>query len=152
MNAEFSRYVSKQDENGDDPFVPNSELRFLLGYETELLKEFTARFQYYLEHMKDYSKYKDSLPTGIIAKDEDRHLFTLRLTKLLMCQNLLLCLFTYYSPSDQDAYVRSLVKYKVTDELAIMFGSNIFLGKNKYTFFGQFEKNSNIYAAIRYNY
>ena len=152
VNMEVSRYVSKQDEEGDDPLIPNSEIRFLAGYEKELAKDLTGRFQYYLEYMEDYDEYKRTLPPGVIAKDKDRHLFTARLTKLLMSQNLLLCLFVYYSPSDQDAYIRSLIKYKVTDALAIMFGSNIFEGKNKYTFFGQFEKNSNIYAAFRYNY
>jgi hypothetical protein len=33
-----------------------------------------------------------------------------------------------------------------------MAGANIFAGKNNYTFFGQFEKNSNVYGAIRYSY
>ncbi len=152
VNSEFSRYVSKQDERGDDPFIPNSEMRFLIGYEREIAKDFTARFQYYLECMEDYSRYKETLPSGYVSKDEFRYLFTMRLTKLLMSQDLLLCLFTYYSPSDQDAYIRSLIKYKLTDEISVMIGSNIFVGKNDYTFFGQFEKNSNIYVALRFNY
>ena len=29
--------------------------------------------------------------------------------------------------------------HKITDNLAFMLGGNIFVGKNKYTFFGQFE-------------
>ncbi len=152
FNFEYSRYVSKQDEKGDDPFIPNSEMRFLLGYEKELLKELTGRFQYYIEYMEDYDEYKRSLPAGIIAKDKLRHLVTMRLTKLLMSQNLLICIFIYYSPSDQDSYVRSLVRYKFTDNLSFLLGGNIFVGKNKYTFFGQFEKNSSIYMGLKYSF
>ena len=152
FNLEVGRYVSINDRNGEDPLVPNSEMRFLIGYEKELARDFTAKFQYYQEFMEDYHSYKHSLLMGEKARDEDRHLFTLRLTKLALNQNLTLCLFTYYSPSDQDAYARSLIKYKFTDELGVTVGGNLFRGKNDYTFFGQFEKSSNIYGAIRYSY
>jgi len=152
FNMEVGRYVSIDDRHGDNPFIPNSEMRFLVAYEKELARDFTAKFQYYQELMEDYSSYRESLPAGQKSRDEDRHLFTMRLTKLAMNQNLTLCLFTYYSPSDQDSYVRSLIKYKVSDALGVMAGANIFAGKNNYTFFGQFEKNSNVYGAIRYSY
>ncbi len=50
------------------------------------------------------------------ARDHFRHLTTVRLTKLLMNQNLWLSLFTYYSPSDKDAHLRPNVNY--TDEVS----------------------------------
>jgi hypothetical protein len=93
-----------------------------------------------------------NLPQGLKKADEDRHVITLRLTKLLMNQNLKLSLFAYYSPSDQDAYLRSLIHYKINDHWAAEAGENIFLGEEDYTFFGQFEKNSNLYAGLRYSF
>ncbi|MHC4286394.1 MAG: hypothetical protein ACYSWZ_26025 [Planctomycetota bacterium] len=120
-NLEFGYYESADDQSGNNPNINNSELRFLAGYTQEVGKDFTAGLQYYIEHMMDYGEYLDSLPGGP-ARDEDRHLVTLRLTKLLMNQNLRCSLFTYYSPTDKDVYM------------------------------GQFQNNSNIYAAVRYSF
>jgi hypothetical protein len=90
------------------------------------------------------------MPESMYASDENRHVLTLRLAKLLMRQNLRLSLFTYYSPSDQDAYLRPNVKYKLSDNWSAEIGGNVFLGEHEHTFFGQFRDNSNLYASVRY--
>ncbi|KPL22041.1 MAG: hypothetical protein AMJ75_08860 [Phycisphaerae bacterium SM1_79] len=77
---------------------------------------------------------------------------TVRLTKLLMNQNLRCSLFTYYSPTDKDVYVRPNVHYKVNDNTAIEIGSNIFFGDYPNTFFGQLQNNTNVYAGLRYSF
>lgn len=150
-NAEFGWYESADDKGGRNPFINNSELRLLLGYEHELAREFTGAVQYYVEHMLDYGEYLES-PFFIIMepRDENRHLLTFRLTKLLMNQNLTLSLFTYWSPSDSDMYARPHVEYQVTDHWRVEAGANVFAGTHDYTFFGQFENNTNIYAGARY--
>ncbi|UCF00143.1 MAG: hypothetical protein JSV82_03490 [Planctomycetota bacterium] len=150
-NLEFGYYESDDDHSGKDGNIFNSELRFLAGYTQEIAKDFTASVQYYLERMLDYSQHKDSSPFGL-ARDENRQLLTLRLTKLLMNQNLRCSLFTYFSPSDKDAYFRPNINYKVTDDLAVELGANIFFGDYNNTFFGQFQNNSNIYTAFRYSF
>jgi len=152
FNLEIGQYVSEEDESGDDPFVPNSEVRLLAGYEREVAKNLTAKFQYYLEYMQDYDNYMDSLPGSQKARDEDRHVLTLRLTKLALNQNLALSFFAYYSPSDEDAYLRPMIKHKVTDSWLVMVGGNIFAGEEDHTFFGQFEKDTNVYGAVRYSF
>ncbi len=63
-----------------------------------------------------------------------------------------LALFTYYSPSDQDGYIRPKAHYKVNDQWAIEAGANIFVGKEGLTFFGQFQDNSNAYAGVRLSF
>lgn len=151
FNAELGYYDSFDDRDGDDPFVPNSEYRLLLGYEQELRRNLSAALQYYLEYMQDYSAYERSLPSVQPARDRDRHVLTLRLTQLAMNQNLTLSLFTYWSPSDADVYLRPLLEYKVTDEIKVFAGANIFSGRDEYTFFGQFEDNTNVYAGVRYS-
>ena len=150
-NLEFGYYESDDDQSGENGNINNSELRFLAGYVQEIGKDFTAGLQYYVEHMTDYSRYKDSSPSGL-ARDRDRHLVTVRLTKLLMNQNLRCSLFTYFSPSDKDVYMRPNVNYKVSDNLAVEAGANIFFGDYPSTFFGQFQNNTNIYTAIRYSF
>jgi hypothetical protein len=151
-NVEAGYYDSEDDRSGDDPLIKNSEIRALAGYEQEIAPEFTAAVQYYLEYMLDYNDYRHTLPAGSRSANEDRHVLTLRLTKLLMSQNLELSLFAFYSPSDKDAYLRPKIHYKINDCWSAEIGGNIFLGEDDHTFFGQFEENSNLYAGIRYNF
>ncbi|MFO7801804.1 MAG: hypothetical protein R6V55_05875 [Desulfovermiculus sp.] len=151
-NIEIGYYDSREDRSGDDPFINNSEFRLLAGYEQELAHELTGSVQYYLEHMVDYSEYQNALPSGMKARDEDRQVLTLRLTKLLLNQDLTLSLFTFYSPTDQDIYIRPKTSYELTDAWTVEAGGNIFQGDHDWTFFGQFEDNSNLYAAVRYSF
>lgn len=151
-NVEAGYYDSYQDRGGANPFVNNSEFRFLLGYEQEIAKEFTAAFQYYLEHMTDYQDYRDTLPFFIHSRKQDRHVFTVRFTKLLMNQDFTLSLFGFYSPADDDAYLRPKVSYKVNDNWQIEAGGNIFFGAHDWTFFGQFEDSTNVYVSTRYSF
>ncbi len=148
-NIEAGYYDSRQDRGGGNPFINNSEIRLLIGYEQELAREFTGGFQYYLEHMMDYDDYRDTLPFFVDARDRNRHVFTVRLTKLLMNQDLTLSFFVFYSPSDGDGYLRPKAAYKVNDTWIVEGGANIFLGIAQHTFFGQFEDDSNIYANVR---
>lgn len=151
-HVEVGYYDSYEDRSGDNPFVNNSEFRFLLGYEREIAKEFTASIQYYLEYMMDYGNYKNTLPFFMPPRDQDRHVVTLRLTKMLMNQNLILSLFAYMSPSDKDAYLRPNVTYKLSDAWTVELGGNVFLGDNKTSFFGQFQDNTNVYAGARLSF
>jgi hypothetical protein len=151
-NVEVGYYDSSDDKDDDNPSVRNSEFRFLLGYEREIARNFTLGGQCYLEHMLDYGDYLGVLPEGIAATDEDRHVLTIRLTRLLMRQNLRLSLFAYYSPSDQDAYLRPNVHYKLSDHWSAEIGGNVFVGDRPHTFFGQFQDNTNLYAGVRYGF
>lgn len=151
-NAEIGYYDSRDDNGGANPFVRNSEWRFLTGYEQEIVPELTGAVQYYVEHMVDYSAYLSTLPTGAYAKDETRHVITMRLTKLMLNQNLTLSLFNFWSPSDEDGYLRPNVNYKLDDHWQVEAGGNVFYGRKDPTFFGQFRDNSNLYAAARYSF
>jgi len=150
-NVEVGYYESADDPDGDDPLIDNSQLRVLVGYTQEVAKDFTAGVQYYVEHMMDYGAYRANLPAGR-AKDRNRHVVTLRLTRLMMNQNLRVSVFTYYSPSDEDVYLRPNVHYKATDNLALEAGANIFFGDEPQTFFGQLQNNTNLYTAVRYTF
>ncbi len=154
-NAEFSYYSSRDDRGGDNPFVPNSQWRLLLGYSRDLprvMRDFTLGVQYYLEHMMNHGAYRRILPPGMPAAGENRHLFTVRLTKLLMNQDMKLDLFTFWSPSDHEAHLRPHVRYDITDRWRIDGGANLFLGDDRHTQFGQFDRNSNVYVGLRYSF
>lgn len=151
-SLEAGYYDSLDDSNGKNPLVANSEWRGLVGYEQELVRNLTAGAQYYFEAMQDYGRYRDSLPSTATARDEWRHLVTTRLTWLLLNQNLTLSLFNFWSPSDQDGYLRPVVEYKITDAWQASAGANLFWGEEDHTFFGQFDNNNNLYAGLRYSF
>ena len=152
-NLEAGYYDSREDHSGTDPFVPNSQLRLLAGYEHEIIQNLTGAMQYYIEHMLDYSNYTKTYagPTGTTA-DENRHVLTLRLTQMLLDQNLTLRFFAYWSPSDQDGYLRPGAAYKLSDHWKLETNANLFFGKNNHTFFGQFQDNNNVSLAARYSF
>lgn len=151
-HLELGLYDSEDDPKGKNPLIRNSEFRVLLGYEQEVIRDLTATFQYYLEQILDYSNFRRNLPNGSPVADKNRHVLTLRLTQLLMSQDLRLSLFTFYSPSDKDAYLRPKLHYKIDDAWSGEIGGNIFIGKEDHTFFGQFEKNNNVYAGLRMSF
>jgi len=150
-NMEVGYYESADDLSGKNNLIDNSQMRYLVGYTQEIARDFTAGLQYYVEQMLDYSQYKSNLISGP-ARDRYRHLITLRLTKLLMNQNLRCSLFTYFSPSEKDVHMRPNINYKLNDNLALEIGGNIFFGDYPNTFFGQFRNNTNVYAAMRYSF
>jgi hypothetical protein len=150
-NAEIGYYDSEDDSSGKNPLINNSEMRYLVGYTQEIGKDFTIGLQYYIEQLLDYGQYRDYLLSGH-ASERYRHLTTVRLTKLLMNQNLQCSLFGYYSPSDKDSYLRPNVNYKVNDNTALEVGGNIFFGDYPHTFFSQFQDNTNIYMGYRYSF
>ncbi len=137
-SLEVGYYDSREDRDGADPFVPDCEVRLLAGYEHEIVRNLTGAAQYYLEHAPD--------------EDENRHLLTVRLTQMLMNQNLILGLFAYWSPSDDDGYLRPRIEYKLSDNWKIEARGNIFVGKEPDSFFGQFEDGSNVALATRYSF
>ncbi len=154
-NTEFAWYRSEDDEHGDDPFVKNSQMRFLAGYEQEVATDLTMGVQYYVEYMMDYDAYEDSLaifPPDFPKKDRALQWLTLDLTRELMAQNqLVLSLFTFYSLSENEFYFRPKATYDYTDNWKLQTGANIFMGERT-DFFGRFEESSNVYASVRYGF
>lgn len=150
-NAEIGSYQS-DDTAARNALSRNSEYRILMGYEREIATELTGGAQYYLEYKKDYDAYVSSLPDAELLDDKNRQVITIRLTKLLLQQNLSLSFFNFYSPTDEDGYARFITFYKISDELKLEGGINYFYGNDQHTFYAQFDKNSNIYTAVRYEF
>ena len=145
-------YYKSNDKAATNPLSRNSEFRFLVGYEQEVATEFTAAIQYYLEQKLDFGAYTNSLPKSALRDDRYRQVVTVRLTRLLAQQKLKLSFFKFYSPSDNDGYARLQASYKLLDSLKIEGGLNQFYGDQSHTFYAQFEKNSNTYIAVRYDF
>jgi len=152
LSLEGGYYDSRDDRDGDDPAVPNSQGRLLAGYQKQLWKDFTLGAQYYAEIMSDFGAYKRSLPAGFSRKERYRDIVTLRLTQLLKHQTWKLSLFVFYSPAENDYLLQPQVTYKVSDSLSVAFGGNVFGGEKRTTFFGQFDQDDNAYLNLRYDF
>ncbi|OGQ46357.1 MAG: hypothetical protein A3H42_02805 [Deltaproteobacteria bacterium RIFCSPLOWO2_02_FULL_46_8] len=149
-SLESGYYDSIDDRSGTDYSIPNSQVRYLAGYKRPLWKDATLGLQYYGEYMLHHGAYRDGLPAGFSAQDRLRHLLTIRFTQMLFHQTLKLSLFAFFSPSDVDYQIIPEIQYHFTDELWASVGTNVFGGKNNNTFFGQLDKNDNVYFVLRY--
>lgn len=152
IGVEAGYYDSREDAAGRNPLTPNSQVRGLIGYSRQLWSDSTLGIQYYLEKMQDYDAYRETLPAGFPIKDEIRQLVTVRLTQFLKYQTWKLSLFSYYSPTDEDYFAIADVTKKVNDHFSVALGANIFGGKDETTFFGQFDRNDNLFLNLRYDF
>lgn len=152
LSLEAGYYDSREDRRGDNPFLPNSRSKFLIGYQRQLWEDFTVGLQYYGEYMDDYSEYKKNQPAGLPVEKRFYQLATIRLTQLLMHQNLRLSFFSFYSPSDRDYMLNPEIKYNFSDHIWAAIGGNIFGGDKKWTQFGQLDRNDNFYIQLRYEF
>jgi hypothetical protein len=152
LSAEGGYYDSRRDRSGRDPSVENPQARFLAGYQRAFGGDLTVGVQYDGERTLKHGAYIRSLPPGLPARRKTRHSVTLRLTQLLKYQTLRLSLFAWASPNDRDYYVTPEVRYSLSDEVWIAGGVNVFGGKKGHTFFGQFDRNDNVYITMRYSF
>jgi hypothetical protein len=152
INAEFAYHESRDDADGTNPLIPNDQLRILLGYEFEARPRFNVAFQYYLERTLDHSRLMANSTTPSFEPDASRHLLTNRLTWRDARDKLTLSLFTFFSPSDSDHYLRPMFAWRHSDQWSFSVGANLFGGDHQYTFFGQLEDNSNAWFRVRFTY
>ena len=103
-NLEIAYYNSLDDKGGTNSSIPNSQMRYLIGYTQDIAKDFNLSIQYYIEHILDYHDYEKNIESSLLS-DEVRHLMTLQGTKLLFNQNLEISVPFFYSPTDRDVYI-----------------------------------------------
>lgn len=149
MKAEFGYQTNQGNENN---LFLKKQIKFLAGYEQEVARNLTMSGQYYLEHTPNQNNLvQDMINFGIddeFAQDEFRHVVTLRTTYMANQNNTNSSLFIFYSPSDKDGYVRPKVSHRLSDNLSLTIGANVFFGERKHTFFGQFKKANNGYLSL----
>ena len=151
--SEGGYYDSREDADGDNPLMPNSSIAGLIGYEKQIANNLTVNGQWQIDVIMDYDMYRDGqLGLNAFVRDEVRHLLTTRIRKLLMSELLTLEAFLFYSPTDEDGYLRLTTDYKYTDEVTLSVGANLFDGQYEETEFGQFRLNDNAYVKLTYGF
>ena len=148
LTIEGGYYDSRDDRDGDDPAIPNSQTRFLVGYSRQLAEDYTAGIQYYGEYTHDYSAHLAVLLPEFPRTSRFRQLVTGRLTRLRKHQTERLSLFAFLSPDDRDYLIIPEYRRDLSDRVWVVVGMNLFGGASD-TFFGSLGKNDNLYVIVR---
>ena len=152
FNAEFAYHDSRDDSSGTNPLIPNDQLRVLAGYEFEARPRLTVGLQWYLEWTRDYGSLLDNSFATQFEPEERRHVLTTRLTYRTVRDRLTLSLFSFYSPTDDDYFLRPSATFRQSDSWTFTAGASLFSGDQDHSFFGQLEDNSNVYARARFSF
>lgn len=159
ISFEAGYYDSKEDPKGTSSLIENSKIKYLLGYRMDLTANFSAGAQFYQEKMLNYSEYENAVRASnpnsfAFRKKEYQNTITTRLTYKMMQETLYLSLFTYLRPQDKDSFTKFEVSKKVTDNLKITTGVNIFTGSDNYRDreFGMLRDDDNAFLRINYSF
>jgi len=152
LSGEVGYYDSLEDPGGRDPSIENSQARGLVGYQQAFGSDLTIGGQYYAERMLDHGAYLATLPAGFPVRARTRHNLTARVTRTFNYQASQVSIFAWISPSDEDFYLNPELRHGVADEAWVAIGANFFGGAEPHTFFGQFDRNDNLYATVRYTF
>lgn len=152
LYLEVGYFDSRDDNDGTDPLVANSEVRTLLGARRDVSGNRSITLQYSVESMLRHDAYVRSLPPTARREEEHRHVTMLRLSQDLWQQDVTATLIAFYSPSDADVYVRPSVDLRLTDRWKMTVGANLFAGSDAATDFAQFEDSSNAFVGLRVSY
>lgn len=152
VSLEAGYYDSLDDSEGADPMVPNSQLRFLIGYQRQLWEEGTLGLQYYGESMRDYDTYRKTMPPGFPRERETHGYVTVRFTQFFRNQTLKLSWFSFVSPDEGDYLLNPEITYHFTDHVWGAVGGMVFGGGDDWSRFGQLDENDHGYVQVRYEW
>ena len=151
VSLEAGYFDSRQDRDGRDASIENSQFRGLIGYSRQVWEDATVGFQLYGEWMRNYAAYRQSVPTGFPAKDHVRKVATVRFTQLFAHQTVTLSFFAFLGLSEEDRYLIPSLRYAFSDNLWTEVGANLF-GGGRNGMFGSMRDNSNVYLTVRYSF
>jgi hypothetical protein len=151
LSLEVAYYDSRQDREGTDFAVPNSQTRLLAGYQFQPAEDLSLSFQYYAERMHDYDAYRAALPAGFPLDKRWSHTVTARVTQLYLHQTLRFSAYASYNTSNGDYFVNPELRYSFTDRIWGAIGANLFGGK-AWGQFGQLAQDDNAYLQLRYEF
>ncbi|MDP2809237.1 MAG: hypothetical protein Q8O34_03730 [Rhodocyclaceae bacterium] len=151
LSLEAAVYDSPDDRSGNDFAVPNTQTRWLAGYQIQPVEDLSLGFQYTAERMHDYAAYLAAQPAGFPVDRRTSHTVTARLTQSWLHQTLRFSVYASYRTHDGDHFVNPELRYSFTDRLWGSVGANLF-GGNASGPFGQLTRNDNLYLQIRHEF
>lgn len=152
VSLEAGYYDSLDDGDGDNPLLPNSQVRLLVGYQIQVWEEGTLGLQYYTEIMQKYDAYSQTLPSGFPGEERTTGYLTVRVTQFFRNQTLRLSWFSFVSPDEGDYLLNPEITYHFTDQIWGAAGLMVFDGGDPWSRFGQLDDNDHGYVQVRYEW
>ncbi len=157
LSLEAGYYDSVQDRSGNDPFIANSQQRWLVGYEHELLPDVTLAIQLYGERMLHYDRYLPAAQFAFAAGrgpkplPRNRLFATANLRALFLNQTLT---FSFFAMAIQHGgrMLNPELSYAVNDMLTVTAGAHIFTKGPDSWLLGMMKHDDNAYLWARWSY
>ncbi len=151
-NMEIIQENALEDSNGRNPLVNNSLQKYLIGYESEWLPKLNVSFQYYIERILNYDEMMAVSFAPEFEAPKYRRWLTNRVRYQALQDKLTINLFSFFSISEDEYFLRWNANYRHDDNWSYTAGINLIDGKEAHTFFNQFHLASNAYLRVRYNF
>lgn len=157
LSLEAGFYQSVDDASGTNPFIANSQYRYLIGYEREIVTDVTLALQFYGEVMDNHTAYLAAAAPAFTAGlgpqplPEHRKIGTLNLRALWLNQTLTTSLFGM-TVVDGGRMLIPDVHYAITDEFSVNVGGHIFWGGPDSWMLGMMKHNDNVYVNVKWSF
>jgi len=157
LSLEGGYYQSVEDQDGTNPYVANSQWRWLASYEHELVSDVTLAVQLYGELMQHYDRYlpaaQGAYLAGLGPKPLPRHriMATANLRALMLNQTLTFTLFAM-GVQHGGRMVNPELNYAVNDALQVSLGGHVFFGGPDSWMLGMMKHDDNAYLWARFSF
>ncbi len=157
LSLEAGFYQSADDISGTNPFISNSQYRYLIGYEREVVTDVILALQFYGEFMDNYAAYLAAAAPAFTAGlgpqplPEHRKIGTFNLRALWMNQTLTTSLFGMAVINGGKMLIPD-IHYAVTDEFSINIGGHIFWDGPDSWMLGMMKHDDNVYVNAKWSY
>jgi len=151
LSLEGGYYHSIDDNAGTDPFIANSQYRYLIGYEHELMTDVTLALQWYGEIMKNHAGY---LATTMdpVPQPKHRKIVTANIRALWMNQTLTTSLFVMGVGDGGGRMANPDINYAVNDSFSVNVGGHIFWSGPDTWMLGTMKHDDNVYANVKWTF
>ncbi len=157
LSLEAGLYQSVEDKNGTNPYIANSQQRWLVGYEHEIWPDATLALQVYGERMLHYQAYlraaQQAFAAGQGPKPLPRHriFYTANLRAQFLNQTLVFALFAMHIQHG-GTMVNPELSYAVNDALSVAAGGHVFKGGPDSWLLGMMKHDDNAYLWARWSF
>lgn len=158
LSLEAGFYHSIDDSSGTNPFIANSQYRYMVGYEREIVTDVTLGLQWYGEVMKNHAGYLAGAQPAFQADSgpkplpEHRKIVTVNLRALWMNQTLTTSLFFMGIGDAGGRMLNPDLHYAVTDSFSVNAGGHAFWGGHDTGMLGTMKDDDNVYMNVKWTF
>jgi hypothetical protein len=137
----LNKYFQTESVKDRDGVAKHNYLYYMLGCDYHIMENLDINVQFIQKVISNYSRH--------LFERETQNSFSLFLQTDFLHETLKGKVLLIYNASEGDFWISPEVSYDISDKWQIAFGANFFEGGSKDDFFGQFDKNDQVYFEIK---